>query len=156
MYHFQIKSLDEAEFPDFFTMDDKALEKIGAVKMIADKTPGFPCRVSLEDAAIGEELVLLSYQHHKTASPYQASGPVFIRKNARTALLKVDEIPFMLEHRLLSLRAYNKNGMMKTALVSEGSRLKEALQNLFEDREVDYIHIHNARPGCYNCRVERA
>jgi len=31
----------------------------GARRVIADSTPGYPCRVSLADAAVGDELLLL-------------------------------------------------------------------------------------------------
>ena len=123
--------------------------------MIVDKMPGFPCRVSLEDAAIGEEVILLSYQHHKTGSPYQSAGPVFVKKSAPTARPGINEIPPMLQHRLLSLRGYNKNGMMKTAMVTEGIQLQEMLDQIFSDAGINYVHIHNAKPGCYNCVAER-
>lgn len=153
--NFKIKALDDKEFAALFNLDNSALEKIGAMRMTVDKFPGFPCRVSLEDAEIGEEVILLPYQHHKTTSPYQASGPIFIRKLAKTPNLYINEIPKMLHHRLLSLRGYDKNGMMKEACVTEGNSLKEQIESTFENAEIDYIHIHNARPGCYNCIVER-
>lgn len=156
MNNFQIKSLQDTDFSNLFRLDNRELEKIGARKMIVDKKPGFPCRVSLQDAEIGEEVILLSYQHHQTNSPYQSTGPIFIRKNAITATLDVNEIPKMLDHRLLSIRAYDKNGMMKDALVTDGHNLKVILINTFNDPEINYIHIHNAKPGCYNCKVERA
>ena len=31
-----------------------------------------------------------------------------------------------------------------------------ALQRLFADPAVSYIHVHNARPGCYSGRIDRA
>jgi len=80
--NFKIKSLESSEFLSLFDLDNPALEKMGAIRMIVDEFPGFPCRVSLEDAEIGEEVILLSYQHHQTNSPYQASGPIFVRKIA--------------------------------------------------------------------------
>lgn len=123
--------------------------------MTVDECPGFPCRVSLEDAKIGEEVILLPYQHHKTNSPYQASGPIFVRKIAKTSSLDINEIPKMLTHRLLSLRGYDRNGIMKEASVTEGNFLKEQIMKIFENKEIVYIHIHNAKPGCYNCLVER-
>lgn len=153
--NFRIKSLDDTEFSSVFNLEDSALEKIGAVRMIVDEFPGFPCRVSLEDAAMGEEVILLPYQHHKTNSPYQASGPIFVRKIAKTSNFAINEIPKMFHHRLLSLRGYDKNGMMKEALVTEGNILKEQIIQIFENNDIEYIHIHNARPGCYNCVVER-
>ena len=155
MNNFQIKSLQYTEFCELFKLDDHELEKTGAVRMIVDRKPGFPCRVSLQDAEIGEEVILLSYQHHQANSPYQSAGPIFIRKNAGTALLNINEIPHMLLPRLLSLRAYDKKGMMKEAVISEGDNLESVLPKLFNDQEVQYVHIHNAKPGCYNCMVER-
>ena len=156
MNNFQIKSLQDSEFSNLFKLENQELEKLGAIKMIVDRKPGFPCRVSLQDAEIGEEVILLSYQHHQTNSPYQSSGPIFIRKNATTAILDINEIPKMLDHRLLSIRAYDKNGMMKDSLISEGLSLKDILINTFTNPEIYYVHIHNAKAGCYNCKVERA
>ncbi|WP_264551335.1 DUF1203 domain-containing protein [Flavobacterium sp. N2038] len=154
--NFKIKPLNHMEFSGFFELTNLELEKIGAVKMTVDKFPGFPCRISLEDAEIGEEVILLPYKHHKTNSPYQSSGPIFIRKRAFTPIFETNQIPLMLNHRLLSLRGYDENGMMKEASVIEGITLKESISKIFENEKINYIHIHNARPGCYNCLVERA
>jgi len=154
--NFKIKSLNHTEFSDYFKLTDLELEKIGAIRMTVDKFPGFPCRVSLEDAQIGEEVILLPYKHHQTTSPYKASGPIFIRKKVTTPAFEMNQIPLMFNHRLLSLRSYDKNGIMKEASVVEGNTLKESIIKTFENEKIDYIHIHNARPGCYNCLVERA
>jgi hypothetical protein len=153
--NFKIKSLEASEFSMLFDLDNSALEKMGAIRMIVDEFPGFPCRVSLEDAEIGEEVILLPYQHHKTTSPYQASGPIFVRKIAQTAQLDINQIPKMLNHRLLSLRGYDNNAIMKEATVVEGKNLNEKIIKIFENEDILYIHIHNAKPGCYNCVVER-
>ncbi len=152
---FKIKSLQENEFSFLFDLDNIQLEKYGAVRMTVDTYPGFPCRISLEDAEIGEEVILLSYKHHKTNSPYQSCGPIFVRRIAKTAALDIDEIPKMLNHRLLSLRGFDINGIMKKATVVEGQNLRSQIIGLFENLEINYIHIHNAKPGCYNCMVER-
>lgn len=153
--NFRLKSLQDTEFSNLFELDDLELEKIGAMKMTVDEFPGFPCRVSLQDAELGEEVILLSYQHHKTNSPYQASGPIFVRKLAKTATLGINEIPKMFNHRLLSLRGYDKSGIMKDASVTEGQNLREEIIQMFENKGINYIHIHNAKPGCYNCTVVR-
>ena len=154
--NFRIKAFDDREFVALFNLGNSELEKIGAVKMIVDEFPGFPCRVSLEDAEIGEEVILLPYQHHKTNSPYQSSGPIFVRKIAKSSIYEINEIPKMFNHRLLSLRGYDKNAIMKDASVIEGNNLKAQIFKIFENYDIQYIHIHNARPGCYNCLVERA
>lgn len=156
MINFQIKALPKDAFAALFNLDEASLHRLGAVRMTASKQPGFPCRVSLQDAAPGEEVLLLPYRHHATASPYQAAGPVYIRKTGNTATPAVNEIPLMLQHRLLSLRAYDQQGMMKDALVTAGNKLAEALHTMFAAAEIAYIHIHNAKAGCYNCMAERA
>lgn len=154
--NFRLKPLEETEFTAIFELDDFELEKIGVTRMTVDEFPGFPCRVSLQDAEIGEEVILLNYQHHKTNSPYQANGPIYVRKEAKTANLDINEIPKMFNHRLLSLRGYDKNGIMKDASVTEGQNLREQIIQILENEDIKYIHIHNAKPGCYNCTVERA
>lgn len=153
--NFQFIALQDKEFNDLFLMDEEELINIGAVKMIADKKPGFPCRVSLKDAEIGEEVILLNYQYHFVNSPYKASGPIFIRKGATTAVLDINEIPDIIHHRLLSLRGYNIGSMLVDARVTEGVNLRGMIDDVFDNKEVAYIHIHNAKPGCYSCLVKR-
>lgn len=155
MIDFQISALPYSQFASLFETSTSELEKLGAVKAIVDKKPGFPCRVSLQDSEIGEEVILLPYQHHKTNSPYQATGPIYVRKNVAIVSLAKNEIPLMLNHRLLSLRAYNQQGFMIEAHVVEGALLRDNLQSIFQNEWVEYIHIHNAKPGCFNCSVMR-
>ncbi|MEM9686361.1 MAG: DUF1203 domain-containing protein, partial [Bacteroidota bacterium] len=138
-----------------FSLDQDELSKRGAIRMVVDEKPGYPCRVSLEDASIGEEVILFPYTHHETKSPYQASGPVFIRKNAKVPDLAVNEIPKMLLHRLLSLRVYDKHGMMIHAKTVEGYQLENEVEVIFSDEAAVYIQVHNSSPGCYNCQINR-
>jgi Protein of unknown function (DUF1203) len=156
MSNFKIKALSNNQFADLFSLNELELKKKGVIRMIVDVNPGFPCRISLQDATIGEEVLLLPFQHHKTTSAYQSTGPIFIQKNAIEAILGLNEIPTMLLHRLLSLRCYNKEGIMINATVVEGEVLSETLQELFTNNEIAYVHIHNAKPGCFNCVAERA
>jgi len=145
----------ENNFNHLFSLNKEELTSKGIVKIIADEKPGFPCRVSLEDAAIGEEIILLPFQHHKTNSPYQSSGPIFVRKNAKSSNLKINEIPKMLLHRLLSLRIYDDKGMMIDAKTIEGKTIKNEIGIIFTNNLVSYIQIHNSSPGCYNCQVNK-
>jgi len=62
----------------------------------------------------------------------------------------------MLRSRLLSVRAYDAMAMLVRSEVVDGKELDETIRRHFGDRNVQYLHLHNARPGCYNCRVERA
>jgi len=62
----------------------------------------------------------------------------------------------VLENRLLSLRAFSTAGMLLDADVSQGAELRGDIERLLGRAEVAYLHVHNARPGCYAARVDRA
>jgi len=155
-HSFQFKALESDQFEPLFSRSDLELQAVGARRMIVDEKPGFPCRVSLADAEVGETVVLLPFTHHDVTSPYRASGPIFVRRGASTANPAVGEIPAMFRHRLLSIRAYDAAAMMAGAEVAEGSELESAIQRLLANEAVSYLHIHGAWPGCYSCRVVRA
>jgi len=46
--------------------------------------------------------------------------------------------------------------MIIDAEVVEGKELHSHLNKLFQNPSIDYIHVHNAKPGCFNCTVVRA
>ena len=153
---FQVVALPAEVFGELLSLSEPELRARNGRRMVVDRKPGFPCRVSLADAEIGEEVLLVDFTHHDADSPYRASGPIFVRASAATAKPAVNEIPDMLRSRLLSVRAYDDGGMMCHSEVLEGTELADHIRKVFADDRVAYLHLHNARPGCYNCRVERA
>ncbi len=153
---FQFIALESEQFAPLFSQSDAELAAMGARRMVVDEKPGFPCRVSLADGEVGETVILLHFSHHDVSSPYRASGPIFIRSGARTTRPAAGEIPLMFRHRLLSVRGYDTAAIMVAAEVVQGDTLEEAIRRLFTNDDVRYLDIHNAGPGCYNCRVVRA
>ena len=155
--NFRISGLSPEDFAVFFTMDDVELSRRGARLLVADQKPGFPCRVSLKDAEVGEKVLLLPHVHHDADSPYRSSGPIFVRQNAEAAELGVNELPQVVWHRLLSIRGYDSAGSMLASEVVEGKQaVEEQIRRMFRDPRIAYLHIHNAKAGCYSCRVDRA
>lgn len=152
---FQIKAIPCSEVSYLFSLDDEELSRIGALRRVADRPTGYPCRITLEDAPQGEEVILFTYEHHNVASAYRASGPVYVRKSLETARPGTNEIPAMLQHRFLSLRAYDTHAMMLRSGTVKGDVLQQELKNILRDPSVEYIHIHNAGPGCYVCQANR-
>ncbi len=153
---FQISGLPLAPFTALLGLPDAELARHGAVRRIADRSPGFPCRVSLQDAEPGETLLLLNFEHLSVASPYRASHAIYVRENAQEAHPSPGEVPDVLRKRLLSVRAYDENGMMLNADVADGREIEPVIQRMFEQPEVSYLHLHNAKPGCFAARVDRA
>ncbi len=125
-------------------------------RVVATRNPGYPCRVSLADAEIGEELLLLPFEHQPASSPYKASGPIFVRKAAVQVSMKPGEIPIYISSRLMSVRAYDEGHLMTDAMVCAGSEAASVILKMFGADDVAYVHLHNANRGCFSCRVDRA
>jgi hypothetical protein len=117
--------------------------------------PGYPCRVSLTDAAIGDEVVLVNYEHHPVDSPFRASFAIYVRPGEQT-FDAIDQIPEQLRRRLLALRAYDSAGMLRHADLVEGMQIEHGIAHMFREPEVAYLHAHFAKPGCYAARIDRA
>lgn len=152
---FQISALSEDEFNHLVGLDDESLAEYGARRMTVDSKPGYPCRVTLEDAEPGESVLLVNYEHLAVDTPYRSSHAVFVREGATTCSPIANRIPEQLRIRLLSIRAFDADGMMVDADVVHGQESEPVIRRLLNDRRVDYLHIHNAKPGCYAARVDR-
>jgi hypothetical protein len=153
---FRILGLPAAPFAPLFELDDEALEARLIHRFVADEPHSAPCRVSLDDAVPGERLLLMAYEHQPAASPFRASGPIFVRETARAAFDETGVAPPALARRTLSARAYDARGMMVKGLVVPGAEVGDLLAAWFREAEVDQIHLHYAARGCFAARAVRA
>ena len=154
--NFRIVGLPRAQFEPLFSLNEKELAAKDARRIIVDVKPGFPCRIGLADAEIGETVILLPFVHHDVDSPYRASGPIFVREQANEVNLTPGKIPQLVMSRTMSVRAYDATGMMLDGSVVAGPNMKSHIEKLFANRKIAYLHLHNAGAGCYSCKVERA
>ena len=153
--NFQLRGLEPAQFEGLFGLDDAALAARGMRWMRADKPVGFPCRISLEDAPVGEEVLLLPFAHQNGNSPYQASGPIFVRRGRTRAARIVNELPTYLTLRPLSVRAYDAADNMVEADIVDGAVATPLIEQYLGRDDVSYLHVHFARRGCFACRIDR-
>lgn len=151
---FQISPLNIDEFGHLFGLDRETLSKQGVQRIIADSDPGYPCRVSLQDAKVGEHVLLLNYEHQPMPTPFRSSHAIYVREAAIPAKPGKNKIPETLRHRFLSVRAFDAAGMIIDADVIDGERLESLIERMFTNDCVDYLHIHNAKLGCYLALVE--
>lgn len=125
------------------------------MRRIADeRSPGYPCRVSLTDAKPGDELVLVNYEHHPVSSPYRMRFAVYVRKGEET-YDAIDEVPEQLRIRALAARSFDSKAMMVGWELVDGRELEAAIERLFADPRAAYLHLHYAAPGCYAAKVDR-
>jgi hypothetical protein len=153
--NYQINPLNADDFSHLFGLDDESLARHHARRIQVTTKPGYPCRVTLEDASVGESVLLLNYQHLPAASPYRSSHAIFVRERVPSCLPIINEIPEQLKLRLLSIRAFSADGMMVDADVVDGNDCESLIRKLLTIQSVDYLHIHNAKRGCYAARVDK-
>ena len=155
MTNYRITGLAPGQFQDLFGLDDEALRRRGVRRVLVAETPGTPDRIEMRDLEPGETALLLNFEHQPADTPYRASHAIFIREGATTAYSAVNEVPAVMTRRQLSLRAFDVVHMMIDAEVIDGRDAEAAIQQLFSNPDVAYIHVHNAKRGCYSGRVDR-
>ena len=149
-----IEGLPSASFEPLFALSEEALAARSARRVVADAPTGFPCRVSLRDAAPGDELLLVNHVSHDAPTPYRASHAIFVSKGAEQARYE-DEAPDYLERRTLGLRGFGADGMLKSALLAMPGEADAKIRELLGQEEIAEIHAHNAAFGCFLARIVR-
>jgi len=151
---YRITGLEPAPFAPLFKLDDAELEAKGMTRMTVDN-PNFPCRVSLRDCELGDEVILLNHVSHDGNNPYRASHAIFVSKSATAAAVYTDEIAPALDRRILSLRAFDADGMMVEAALAQPGEADGVVRNLLANPAATHIDAHNAIRGCFAARIER-
>ena len=153
--HFRITGLPAERFRHLFDLSDEELVAHHARRYVVDAKPGFPDRIEMRDAEVGESVILVNHTHLPDASPYRASHAVFVIEGATATYDAVDQIPAPLRTRMLSLRGFDRDGMMVDADLVDGQAVESLIERLFANPAIAFIHAHYARRGCYACRIDR-
>lgn len=153
---FIVSGLDRDQFQPLFALSDEVLAERGILRRTVDAKPGFPCRITLEDAEPGETVLLLNYEHQGADTPFRASHAIFVREGGHETRRTVDEVPPALAaRRHISLRAFDAAGMLQDAEIAPGDDLEPAIARLLARPEVAYLHAHYAAMGCFAARIDR-
>lgn len=153
---FVVSALPLAPFAPLFALSDAELAARGVLRRVVDG-PGAPCRVTLEDAPVGERVLLLNWEHQPADTPFRSRHAIFVREAARDTTFTPGEIPPAFAARsFLSLRAFDESGMMVDADLTPTADLPDAIDRLLANPEAAYLHAHYAGAGCYAARIDRA
>ena len=153
---FRISGLSAEPFRHLYGLSDAELARRGVKRYVVDERVGYPDRIEMRDASPGETVLLINHVSQAADTPYRASHAIFVREGADVTYDRVDEVPDVMRLRLMSLRAFDKDGMMLDADVVEGREIETVIERFFANPKVDYIHAHNAKRGCYSGRIDRA
>lgn len=152
---YRIEGLNPQAFDRLFAMADAELAAAGAVRVTADAPRGYPCRITLADAAPGDRLVLLNHVSHDVDGPFRTAYAIYVREDATEAAIYADAVPPMLDSRTLGLRGFGADGMLKDALIAAPGEADARIRDLFSRTDIATIHAHNAAQGCFLARIER-
>lgn len=150
-----ITGLRPEGFASLFGQSDEALAKLGVIRVRADAKPGYPCRITLEDAEPGETLLLLNHADHAVATPYRNAYAIYVREAALAANRFEDALPPVMANRPIALRGYDADGMLRGATLALAGDAEARIGELFARPEIAYIHAHNAAHGCFAARIDR-
>jgi hypothetical protein len=151
---YRVTGIDPAPYRHLRGLSDEELASQGVVRMTVTD-PTFPCRVSLTDRPIGEKLLLLNHLSHDVANPYRATHAIFVSESADEAAEYVNQVPPVFEKRVLSLRGFDRDGMMADAILTQPGEADAGIRKLFANPEIETIHAHNAVRGCFSAKIER-
>ena len=152
---FRIKGVSPDPFQSLFGLSDAELARRGALRRIVDRNPGYPDRIELRDAEIGERVLLVNYTHLPVETPFRSSYAIYVREGAQTQYDRVNEVPEQFRSRVLSLRAFDKDDMLNQADIVEGGSVEGLIERLLSNPEIAYIHAHYAKHGCFAARIDR-
>jgi hypothetical protein len=153
---FRITGLAPEPFEPLFGLSDAELRRHGALRRIVDRKPGYPDRIELRDPDPGESVLLVNYTHLPVETPYRSSYAIYVREGARSRYDHVNEVPEQFRSRLLSLRAFDQQDMLRDADIVEGKAVESLIERLLSNPATAYIHAHFAKYGCFAARVDRA
>jgi hypothetical protein len=133
-----------------------ALRALGGPIHVAVEHPGYPCRQCLRDAAVGDELFLVSHDPFTMDTPYRSASPIFLHRNPCQPPDDLHELPAQLTGRQLSVRSFDPDETMIDATVIDGDDLQATIGRFFTDEQSHSIHVHNATRGCWAVSIDRA
>jgi Protein of unknown function (DUF1203) len=154
--NFRITGLSATPFRHLYGLSEAELNRFGAKRYQVDEVPGFPDRVEMREARLDETVLLLNHVFQPANTPYHGSHAIFVREGAEAQFDAINTVPEVMQKRLLSLRAFDRADMIADADVLQGKDIEAAIARLFDIPDVAYIHVHNAKRGCYSGRIDRA
>lgn len=153
---FRISGLSPQPFQHLFGLSDEQLRAHTAIRYLADGTRELTDRIEMRNAKPGESVLLVNHECQAAKTPYRASHAIFVLEDATTPWVgQPGEVPEIMRIYLQSLRGFSGEGMLIEADVAMGDDVSPAIERLFQNQDISYIHAHNAKQGCYAGRIDR-
>ena len=122
----------------------------------ADLAKGYgPCRSCLRTFKRDKETrILFTYNAFARLSDLPLPSPIFIHQN-NCERYEQDGFPQELRSLPIILEGYGRESWLLGRDTVADKNFEAAIESLFADDAVDYLHIRNAEAGCFIARIER-
>jgi hypothetical protein len=116
-----------------------------------------PCRRCLQTFTQEvDRRILFTFDPFAGYEQFPLPGPVYIHADSCAPYSNVDQFPDGLRFIPMTLNAYAAGRkVIAQTRVTDGC-VESAVDALFSDDEIDYIHVRNTEAGCFMLRIERA
>jgi hypothetical protein len=119
-----------------------------------------PCRQCLRTFDVGNESrILFTYNPFDGIDPYPSPGPIFIHLDPCSTYANATEFPAAIRALPLIFEGYDgKRWVVARERVTAGrtEAAELAIQKIFQQPDVDYIHVRHGDAGCFIAQIDRA
>jgi hypothetical protein len=116
-----------------------------------------PCRSCLDVFRVGEDRRLLfTYNPFDGLDAYPSPGPIFIHENSCHPYDQASVFPPALRNLPITLEGYGSDRWLVERERPKSTDLEAAIERIFANEAVLYIHIRNTEAGCFMARIDRA
>jgi hypothetical protein len=115
-----------------------------------------PCRLCLRTFEVGkDERILFTLDPFYGLEDLPLPGPVYIHAHACNRYDESAGFPDQLRAHPLTLNGYARGRRILAQEYVTDGKIEAALERIFDNRDVAYVHVRDTRAGCYDLRVER-
>jgi len=116
-----------------------------------------PCRHCLRLTKQGaEERILFTYDCFDGVEALPLPGPVYIHADGCERFDEEGGFPEEIRGRKITFNAYGEGRRLVQQCYVEDDSVDAAIEELFADDSVRYLHVRSTPAGCYTFRIERA
>lgn len=119
---------------------------------------GLQCRHCLTIIGKGEECIVFSHKPFNSTQPYAERGPIYLHKHQCEQYVPNGALPESLSASAqFMVRGYNSDERIiyGTGRIVPTDQVQSYASELFEDENVDFVHVRSASNNCYQARIER-
>jgi uncharacterized protein DUF1203 len=115
-----------------------------------------PCRSCLNTFRVGEDRRLLfTYNPFAGLDAYPSPGPIFIHEEHCEPYDRYSNFPPALRTLPLTFEGYGQQRWLIARERPADPGIEAAIDRIFANSAVEYIHVRNTEAGCFIARIER-